>query len=83
MGVPVVTLASGFHAGRVGVSLLTSAGLPYLIAQIAMMIKGIAATLAGDLNQLSRNPLHPATAALLTSPLMHGPRLPRKTSKPL
>ncbi len=33
MGVPVVTLAGKTHASRVGVSLLTNAGLPHLIAQ--------------------------------------------------
>lgn len=32
MGVPVVTLAGNTHAGRVGVSLLTNAGAPELIA---------------------------------------------------
>lgn len=32
MGVPVVTLAGSTHAGRVGVSLLTSVGVPELIA---------------------------------------------------
>ncbi len=32
MGVPVVSLATGLHAGRVGLSLLTAVGLPELVA---------------------------------------------------
>jgi len=48
MGMPVVTLAGRMHAGRVGVSLLTAAGLPELIAQSPEEYIQIAATLAAD-----------------------------------
>ncbi|MEO6437343.1 MAG: tetratricopeptide repeat protein [Tepidisphaeraceae bacterium] len=52
MGVPVITLAGQTHASRVGVSLLSSAGLPELIAADRAAYVSIAAALAGDLARL-------------------------------
>jgi protein O-GlcNAc transferase len=54
MGVPVVTLAGAVHAGRVGLSLLTAAGLPELIAATPTEYVARAAALAGDRVALSR-----------------------------
>lgn len=48
MGVPVITLAGEIHAGRVGVSLLSSLGLGELIAQNAGDYVAIASRLAQD-----------------------------------
>jgi protein O-GlcNAc transferase len=48
MGVPVVTLRGDRHAGRVGASLLTQAGLPELIGVNVENYVDIAATLAAD-----------------------------------
>ena len=52
MGVPVIVLAGETHASRVGVSLLTNAGLPELIAESAEEYVEKAVRLAGDLNRL-------------------------------
>lgn len=48
MGVPVIALAGDRHAGRVGTSLLTAAGLPELIAHDAASFTRIATGLAAD-----------------------------------
>lgn len=48
MGVPVVTLAGDSHAARVGASLLTSIGLPELVASSADDYVGRAVALARD-----------------------------------
>jgi protein O-GlcNAc transferase len=48
MGVPVVTLAGERHSGRVGVSLLTAAGLPELIASDRNAYVDAAIALAQD-----------------------------------
>lgn len=53
MGVPVITLAGGTHASRVGASLLTNAGLPELIAGSPDEYVRIAKTLAGDRGRLA------------------------------
>jgi predicted O-linked N-acetylglucosamine transferase (SPINDLY family) len=53
MGVPVVTLAGRVHASRVGVSLLTAAGLPELIAPDENAYLRIAAELAADRGRLA------------------------------
>ena len=68
MGVPVVSLAGWTHAARVGVSLLTNAGLPELIAQSEDAYVRIAADLAGDAERLRtlRTTLRPR---LLASPV--------------
>jgi protein O-GlcNAc transferase len=52
MGVPVVTLAGQTHAGRVGVSLLTQAGLPKLLAESPEHYVARAIALATGLDQL-------------------------------
>jgi protein O-GlcNAc transferase len=48
MGVPVVSLAGRTHVSRVGVSLLTNAGVPELIAQTPEEYLSIASKLATD-----------------------------------
>lgn len=52
MGVPVVALAGDRHASRVGVSLLTAAGLPELIADSVDDYVERAVALAADLQRL-------------------------------
>jgi protein O-GlcNAc transferase len=76
MGVPVVTLAGSTHVSRVGVSLLTTVGLPEMIAQSAEEYISIAAGLAGDLPRLAelRRTLR---ARMRASPLMDAPRFAR------
>jgi predicted O-linked N-acetylglucosamine transferase (SPINDLY family) len=54
MGVPVVTLAGSAHVSRVGVSLLSSVGLPELIAQKPDQYVRIATDLARDLPRLAQ-----------------------------
>jgi predicted O-linked N-acetylglucosamine transferase (SPINDLY family) len=53
MGVPVVALAGGIHAMRVGVSLLNAAGLLHLVADTPEGYIRIAADLASDLPRLN------------------------------
>ena len=53
MGVPVVTLAGDMHHSRVGVSLLTNAGLPDLIAQSPEEFVRIAVELAKNTQRLA------------------------------
>ena len=76
MGVPVVTLAGQAHASRVGVSLLTNAGLPELIAADADNYIRIASRLAADVSRLAalRAGLRGRMAA---SPLVDAPRFAR------
>jgi predicted O-linked N-acetylglucosamine transferase (SPINDLY family) len=76
MGVPVVTLAGSTHISRVGVSLLSSVGLPELIAQSAEEYLSIATGLAKDLPRLAelRRTLRQRMRA---SPLMDGRRFAR------
>ena len=76
MGVPVVTLAGQSHVSRVGVSLLTNAGLPELIAQTPEQYVKIAADLAGDLPRLAeiRRTLR---QRMQDSPLMDATRFAR------
>ena len=76
MGVPVITLAGKTHVSRVGVSLLSNAGLPELIALDEEDYVRIAAALAADVPRLS------ALRAMLrekmsASPLMDAPRFAR------
>ena len=76
MGVPVVTLAGSSHVSRVGVSLLSSVGLPEMIAQTPQQYVEIAVGLARDLPRLAdlRLTLRPRMRA---SPLMDAPRFAR------
>jgi predicted O-linked N-acetylglucosamine transferase (SPINDLY family) len=73
MGVPVVTLAGRTAVARAGVSILSNAGLPELIAQTPEEYVQIAAGLANDLSRL--RPLRSSLRAQIQqSPLMDGPR---------
>jgi predicted O-linked N-acetylglucosamine transferase (SPINDLY family) len=54
MGVPVVSLAGRTHASRVGVSLLTNAGLAEFIAQSTEEYVRIACEKARDLARLAK-----------------------------
>jgi protein O-GlcNAc transferase len=54
MGVPVVTRAGSTHASRVSASLLTSVGVPELVAENDDEFVAIAAGLATDLERLVR-----------------------------
>ncbi|MFQ5545679.1 MAG: FkbM family methyltransferase, partial [Acidiferrobacterales bacterium] len=54
MGVPVIVLAGTTHAARVGVSLLSSVGLPELIADTPEAYVALAISLAGDLDRLQQ-----------------------------
>ncbi|MCW5314225.1 tetratricopeptide repeat protein [Nostoc sp. KVJ3] len=54
MGVPVITLAGQTHVSRVGVSLLTTVGLPDLIASTPGEYVTKAVALASDLSMLSQ-----------------------------
>jgi protein O-GlcNAc transferase len=53
MGVPVVTLAGQTPVGRAGVSILTNAGLPNLIANTTERYIQMAVDLASDLSKLA------------------------------
>jgi protein O-GlcNAc transferase len=76
MGVPVVSLAGESHVSRVGVSLLTNAGLPELIAESPEEYVRIAAELAGDLPRLEEL-CGGLRARMMASPLMEAPRFAR------
>lgn len=54
MGIPVITLAGQTHVSRVGVSLLTTVGLPELIASTPQEYVDKAVALASDLPTLSQ-----------------------------
>jgi predicted O-linked N-acetylglucosamine transferase (SPINDLY family) len=72
MGVPVVTLAGGTHAGRVGASLLTAVGLEELVATDEAGYVATAKALAADMPRLAamRAGLRARVAG---SPLCDGP----------
>lgn len=77
MGTPVVTLAGQSHAGRVGVSLLSMAGLREFIADSAEAYVNIASRLADNPQQLAG--LHGSLRnMLLESALCDGGRLARE-----
>ena len=69
MGVPVVTLSGESHVSRVGVSLLSNAGLPQLIALTPEQYAQIAVDLANDLPRLSELH-HTLRRRMAASPLM-------------
>ena len=76
MGVPVVTLAGHHHAARVGVSLLTNAGLPEFVTETPDDYVRVAVALARDLPRLAH--LRATMRARLErSPLMDAPRFAR------
>jgi predicted O-linked N-acetylglucosamine transferase (SPINDLY family)/predicted SAM-dependent methyltransferase len=52
MGVPVVTVRGGRHAGRVGASIMDAIGLPELVADSVEEFVDIAVALANDLPRL-------------------------------
>jgi predicted O-linked N-acetylglucosamine transferase (SPINDLY family) len=54
MGVPVITLAGSTYVSRQGVSLLTSAGLPELVANTQDDYVAVATRLAADRDRLAR-----------------------------
>ena len=76
MSVPVITLAGAHSVARSGVSLLTTAGLPELIAQSPEQYVGLATTLARDVPRLTalRRGLR---ERMRQSPLMDEPRFER------
>ena len=71
MGVPVITLAGKSHAGRVGVSLLSSIGLTGMIAESEEKYVAIASFLTSDIPRLSKFRIGLRTA-LLQSPICDG-----------
>jgi predicted O-linked N-acetylglucosamine transferase (SPINDLY family) len=77
MGVPVVTLAGGAHAGRVGAALLSRVGLPGWVAAGVADYVEIASRAAADLPALAvlRAGLRDRVAA---SSLADGPRICRE-----
>ena len=80
MGVPVVTLAGRTHASRVGVSLLTNAGLPELIANTAEQYVEIAAKLAGNTARLAELRAN-LRGRMASSPLMDAPHFARNVEQ--
>jgi predicted O-linked N-acetylglucosamine transferase (SPINDLY family) len=76
MGLPVVALAGSSHASRVGVSMLTSVGLPELIARTEDEYCEIALDLARDLEKLSRL-RSSMRERMLSSPLTDSARFAR------
>jgi predicted O-linked N-acetylglucosamine transferase (SPINDLY family) len=77
MGVPVVSLATTLHAGRVGLSVLTAAGHPGLVARSPEQFLRIAVSLASDGPRLAdlRSGLR---AGLAASALCDGPAYARR-----
>jgi protein O-GlcNAc transferase len=74
MGVPVITLAGQTHVSRVGVSLLTTVGLPELIASTPQEYVDKAVALAFDLPRLSQlraNLRHQVAASPLCDAVGH------------
>ncbi|MFN0011676.1 MAG: tetratricopeptide repeat protein [Phycisphaerales bacterium] len=76
MGVPVIGLRGGTHAGRVGVSLLTTVGVPELLADDADGYVRLASELAADRARLVH---YRATLRqrMVASPLCDGPGMAR------
>ena len=69
MGVPVITLAGGMHASRVGASLLAAVGLHELVAEDQAAYVEKALRLAGDANKVRE--LHTTLRSRMeSSPLM-------------
>ena len=77
MGVPVVALSGQAHPGRVGVSLLTNANLPELIATSEDEYVRLAVQLAQDRNRL-RDLRQGLRQRMLQSSLMDAPAMARR-----
>jgi protein O-GlcNAc transferase len=70
MGIPVITLAGNAHVSRVGMSLLSTVGLPEFVARTSDEFVDIAVNLAADLNKL--NSLRERLRGMMqSSPLMN------------
>jgi predicted O-linked N-acetylglucosamine transferase (SPINDLY family) len=69
MGVPVVTIAGKTHAGRVGASMLSNAGLPHLVGASEDDYVSIAVRLAQDVHGLQ------ALRAMLRDQLRNAPNM--------
>ena len=82
MGVPVVTLVGKTAAGRAGVSILSTVGLPEMIAHTEEQFIEIAVKLANDAPRLAelRTTLRDRTEK---SPLMDAPGFARKWKPPI
>jgi predicted O-linked N-acetylglucosamine transferase (SPINDLY family) len=76
MGVPTVVLAGQSHMSRVGVSLLTHAGLPEFIAATPQDYLSIASGLAAS--SRARSPRAAIRAKIRSSPLLDGKRLAKE-----
>ena len=76
MGVPVVTLAGASHRSRVGVSLLTGAGLQGLISHTPREYVALATALANDQSRL-RQLRGTLRERLRSAPLTDAPRFTR------
>ena len=76
MGVPVITLAGETHASRVGASLLTSVGLPELIATSLENYLCLASELAGNPARLAHL-RHSLRDQMRNSPLLDAPAMAR------
>jgi protein O-GlcNAc transferase len=80
LGVPVLTLPGSSPASRAGLSLLTAAGMPELIASSESDYLRLAGELAADLPRLSelRRTLR---SRMVSSPLMDAPRFARQVEQ--
>jgi predicted O-linked N-acetylglucosamine transferase (SPINDLY family) len=76
MGVPFVTLAGEHFVSRMGVTILTNAGLPELIARNADEYVSLAVDLALDKDRL-RSLRHNLRDRVAVSPLMNQPAFAR------
>ncbi|MFQ5471155.1 MAG: tetratricopeptide repeat protein, partial [Gammaproteobacteria bacterium] len=80
MGVPVVVLAGNRHAGRVGVSLLSQAGLDEWIAEDEKTYIDLAVARAKEVEKLAKSRSGLRTQ-LQSSPLCDGKRLARQVEQ--
>jgi len=76
MGVPLITLSGAHFTSRMGVTILTNAGLPELIAQTTDEYVRLATDLAQDTNRL-RKTRHNLRDRVAVSPLMDQDRFAR------
>ena len=76
MGVPVISLIGKTPAGRAGLGLLSTIGVPELVAETPDQFIRIAAELAGDADRLM-NYRQTLRGRMRSSPLMDAPRFAR------